>query len=352
MSSSEEKIAKDYLWGLAIILLVAIGSIILISWVVDPLGILREERGFPKLCADGIKTTSDRTSIPLLPLKTNFSQAIIGTSRIKRGFTEEAFGKNALKKTVNLGINGLTMEELYQLSEPLIQSSQLDILWIGLDFGMFGRPKPAKIKVFEKSQTSYNRPLSYLAGALSFEAWRETIFVFKRFHSCGVPIRDYQGFMIRGQYWNKRNNAWNEKSTISDSVKLVEKRLFYKFSTGQPASYQHHLSLLEQLIKKALGHSVQLHVFINPSPPRYFDVLAQAGKLDDYRQWKLDIEALIKNAPPIAMPPKFLDFSGWYAQKNLMPSGCHENFAPPCPFYDFTHYRPHIGMQIVKEFQK
>ncbi|WP_461518970.1 hypothetical protein [Porticoccus sp.] len=355
MFSSEEQAAKNYLWVLAVILLFTFSSMVLISWVIDPFGVLRKDRGFPELCAEGIKTTDDRTSIPLLPLKTQFSEAIIGNSRIKRGFTRESFEGNALKKTANLGISSLTMEELYQLSAPLIQSKQLDTIWIGLDFGMFGKRNPDAMKVYETSQTSYDRLSSYLSGALSFKAWRETTFVIRRFHNCRSPVRDYQGFIISGKYWHKRNNAWNEKTTGSDSVELTRRRLLKEFSetdNEQASRYQYHLTLLEELLKKAGNNSVQLNLFINPSHPDYFDILDKAGKLNNYRQWKLDIETVIQNAPRTAMGPRFMDFSGWYVHKDFMPLGCRDNFAPPCPFSDFTHYRPQIGMQILREFQK
>ncbi len=355
MSSSNEKAARSYLWSLAIILFLAFGLIMLLSWIVDPLGVLRDDRGFPTLCADGIKTTDDRASIPLLPLKTDFNQAIIGTSRIKRGFTHRAFEKNALGKTANLGINGLNLNELHRLSMPLIRSEQLDTLWAGLDFRMFIMLKPAKMEVYEISHESNNRWQSYLVGTLSFTALRETNYVLRHFHNCRTPIRDYRGFIIKGKYWNKRNKALNRKQNQPDYMERRGRKLFDRFSSidaTQPARYQYHLALLEQLMKEAADHSVQLHLFINPSPPWYFDILERAGKLDEYRQWQLDIQALIQNAHHTAIPPKFRDFSDWYAHEDSMPPGCHDSFAPPCPFYDFIHYRPQVGTQIVKEFQE
>jgi hypothetical protein len=355
MSSSKEKVAGTYLWGLAITLIVALGSVILLSWIVDPLGILREDRGLSMLCADGIKTNNDRASIPLLPLKADFSQAIIGTSRIKRGFTQRAFEKSSLGKAVNLGINSLNLNELHRLSMPLIRSERLDTLWAGLDFGMFSMLKPAKMELYEISPESNNRWQSYLASTLSFTAWRETTHVLLRFHNCRTPIRDYSGFIIKGRYWNKRDKDWNQKQNRpGPAVEQQGRRLlanFSKIDTTQPARYQYHLTLLEQLIKEASDHSVQLHLFINPSPSGYFDTLERAGKMDEYRQWQLDIQALIQNAHHKAMPPKFRDFSDWYSHEDSMPPGCHDSFSPTCPFYDFTHYRPHIGQQIVKEFQ-
>lgn len=353
MSSSEERIAGTYLWGLAIILLSALGLMILLTWIVDPLGILREDRGFPMLCADGIKTNNDRASIPLLPLKTNFNQAIIGTSRIKRGFTQTAFEENTAGKTINLGIGGINLRELYRLSIPLIRSEQLDTLWVGLDYGMFNIPKLAKIDVYEKKHESYNRWQSYLVGTLSFAALREANHVLQHFHNCRTLIRDYRGFIIKGEFWNKINKAWNKKQNQPGSVKQQGRKLFDKFSkidATQSARYQYHLVLLEQLIKEAVGHSVQLHLFINPSPPDYFDILRRSGKLGEYRQWQMDLQTLIQKSGDTVMPPKFRDFSDWYAQKESMPSGCSDSFAPPCPFYDITHYRPYIGEQILKEF--
>lgn len=354
MSSSEEKIACAYLWGLAIIPLSALGLIILLTWVVDPLGILRDDRGFPTLCADGIKTTGDRTSIPLLPLKTDFNQAIIGTSRIKRGFTQAAFEENTPGKTINLGIGGISLKELYRLSMPLIRSEQLDTLWVGLDYGMFNIPMPAKMVIYEKKHGINNQWWSYLAGALSFTAWRETAYVLWRTKNCRTPIRDYSGFIIKGEHWNKRDNARNQKQNQPGSLEWQERRLFKKFSkidTTQPRRYQHRLALLEKLIKEAADHSVQLNLFINPSPPGYFDILERAGKLDEYQQLQIELQRLTQKFSHTAIPPKFLDFSDWYTREDSRPLGCSDSFAPPCPFYDLTHYRPYVGQQILKAFQ-
>jgi hypothetical protein len=354
MSSSEEKIAGTYLWGLAIILLSALGLMILLTWVIDPLGILREDRGFPMLCADGIKTNNDRASIPLLPLKTDFDQVIIGTSRIKRGFTQTAFEENTPGKTINLGIGGISLSELYRLSMPLIRSERMGTLWVGLDYGMFNIPKPAKMDIYEKKYESNNQWQSYLVGALSFTALRETNHVLRHFHNCRTLIRDYRGFIIKGEFWNKINKIWNKKQNQPGSVKQQGRKLFDKFSnidTTQPLHYQHRLALLERLIKEAVNHSVQLNLFINPSPPGYFDILERAGKLDEYQQWQIDLQLLTQKSSHTAIPPKFRDFSDWYTQEGSMPLGCSDSFAPPCPFYDFTHYRPYVGQQILKAFQ-
>jgi hypothetical protein len=347
MSSSEEKIAGAYLWGLAIILLSAFGLMVLITWVVDPLGILREDRGFPMLCADGIKTTNDRASIPLLPLKTDFNQAIIGTSRIKYGFIYETLHERPTSKAINLGINGLHIRELHQLLIPLIKSKKLDVLLVGLDFGMFASPKPSLTKIQKMSGYSNNHWWSYRIGTISFQAWHESIDILKRTQSCLQSIRDYGGFVIDIDSWDKKRS--NHKSIQRQELRLLKRYL--PAEHFQPGPYQHYLNLLKQLIEEAANHSIQLHLFINPSHPRFFEILQRTNNLDKYRQWELDLQELIQRSESKKAPLKFRNFSGLYPHIESMPLGCHDSFGPSCPFYDLVHYRPYVGQQILKAFQ-
>lgn len=348
MSSSEEKIAGAYLWGLATTLLFALGLTILLTWIVDPLGILREDRGFPMLCADGIKTNNDRASIPLLALKTDFDQAIIGNSRIKLGFIPETFQESTTGKVINLGIAGLLLPEAHQLLIPLIRSEKLDVLSVGLDFGMFASTQSRHTKIQKLIGYSNTRWQSYRVGMLSFPAWRETVNILKRTHSCLKPTRNYSGFNID-------KDSWHLKVRGSKSIQRQEQGILKRYSQAehfQPEFYQRDLNLLKQLIEESTKHSVQLRLFINPSHPRLFELLQQTNRLDEYRLWERDLQILIKGAQNTTVPPQFWNFSNWYSRPDFMPLGCYDSFSSPCPFLDLVHYRPQVGAQIMRALQE
>jgi hypothetical protein len=348
MSSSEEKIAGAYLWGLTITLASALGLVILLTWIVDPLGILRDDRGFPMFCADGIKTTNDRASVPLLPIKTDFNQVIIGSSRIKHGFTPETFQIGNDGKAINLGIAGLHITEAYRLLIPLIKFEKLEVLSIGLDFGMFATARSRRTKIKQRNNDSSTLWQSYRIGMLSFIAWRETIHVLKRNHSCLKPIRNYNGF-------NTDKGSRHHKERRPKDTKRQELRILKRYSQTkyfQPESYQFNLNLLKQLIDESAKHSVQIRLFINPSHPRRFELLQQTNHLDKYRQWERDLQTIIQGAQNTTLPPQFWNFSNWHSRSDFMPLGCYDNFSPPCPFFDLTHYRPQVGAQIMKALQE
>ncbi len=318
---------------------------LLVVWVQDPLGILRERRLFPGICESGIKVTFDRASIPALMGRVEAQEYFTGTSRIYRGFVASNLQPLASASTVvNAGLSGQLIEEAAQLLAPLYGRGTDKQLWIGLDFGMFLSSTPLRMDSFD---ALLDGPLStwqiYWHGLFSESAARGALNIGMTGHLCGQLFRDAHGFIANESVLTLGRYA--ETPTLVD---FYIARAFIQAKAAGWENYEHRMRIFERMLEGGVSAGHRIRLFINPSPPRFFKALEKAGVAEQYVRWADRVAAVADRVGAGSSRVQFHDFTSWYSDPE---SGlCRVDASDQCPFSDLTHYYPSVGQRIKASF--
>ncbi|CAA0109814.1 Uncharacterised protein [BD1-7 clade bacterium] len=340
MSSSNQSItSKRYF--LAVVFLSLCGTLILLfsAWIIDPLGILQEHRGFPSLCANGVKVDPDDSVSRLLPLTTeSVVDVIIGTSRIKKGITQEAWRSVVSKSGTNLFLSKATIGDLHNILLPLIRRKNPSRIWIGINYGMFVTPTTSRIHSLPAYEQQ-NRYSIYRHGVFSTQAMNAATKVLLSGVGCNRIERDSSGFVTREV---KRHTT---EADIARHAVLSE-QLFSSNEFHNGERYQDSLERFSEILETANINGVSMNIFINPSHPKYLHALNNAGHSEKYIHWKNSISNTVNALNQNGLDVQFIDFTHMIEEENIT---C-DPFSL-CPFYDLIHFHPSIGKRMLSQFK-
>ncbi len=329
----------------ALACLVAASAVFLVTAVTDPLGVLSEQRLCAGACTRGIKTTNDRVAIPLLVRTREAQTYLFGTSRVRRGFAGSGWQRDSEKGGVmNASVSGQLIEETAVLIESVAMRAKASEFWIGLDFGMFLNASPI---LPVSTAAPHLHPLSdaqvYWHGVFAPDAVRALVNGLFSGRFCHRAYRDEYGFMADGVEASEQHYVDTPKSA---DQQLVDRFLLAK--TLGNTTFGQRMRAFERMLRTGTIAGHRFHIFISPSPPRYFQALELAGVQEEYRRWSEQIRHLIKSMDAPEKQLRFHDFTGWYQDPEAGP--CRSGAEAECPFYELTHYRPLVGERIRASF--
>ncbi|CAA0105071.1 Uncharacterised protein [BD1-7 clade bacterium] len=339
MSSSNQSItSKRYF--LAVVFLSLCGTLILLfsAWIIDPLGILQEHRGFPSLCANGVKVDPDDSVSRLLPLTTEFvDDVIIGTSKIKEGITQKIWQSLMSTQSINLYMSGASVNDVHSILIPLMKNKNPHRIWLGLDYGMFVSPTKKR----SHSTPSYSQQSEYIVykhGIFSTKAMNATAKILFSGKTCNSIIRNSAGFLI-----NEPERHISD--TDLDQQALAYERLFVSDKFHNREYYQISIDQFSEILETANRTNISINIFINPSHSKYLDALDKAGHAENYIHWKQSISEIVNELSKDGLKLKLIDFTDMIERESLP---CDP--LTSCPFYDITHFHPSIGRRMLSKF--
>lgn len=318
---------------------------LILTYLVDPFGLLSSGQPTPfRLCSKGSKTrANNRDFIPLLIQKHQPNTVVMGSSRVRRGFSSSQLPPQA----VNVSLRGLTLPEASIILLRAAENPRLKTVWLGLDYGMFFHDNAQTEKIQSLMAAAEHPWTAFRYGLLQPSAIRAAFSVLLGGESCSVAYRNEQGFENPGVASYPILNQQDLKQRKAALANFYRQSASVGDTTLQ-ARYQQRMAMFSGLVDRFATQKIQLNLFVNPSHPAYYEALDDVGLTSQYREWIADLEMMTANADPELLT--FIDFSDRYRDPSQLPAECTPRLTIDCPFFDLTHYRRFVGHEIVAAF--
>jgi len=302
-----------------------------LTWAIDPLSLLRQYGG-GRLCAPGIKSPAPREAKLAAAIARQPRDVLIGSSRVKFGFSPADAQRLLGGRAFNLGFNNASPAQERRALAALVERAPIGRVWLAAEFGtvtdQFWEDRPIR------PPSRLDMPLfAWREGLVSPVALQASVATLIRPALCETPPFDEDGFFTgpTGGIAGGGQRVVERMEGGPDHADSLDERRY-------PARMQ-ELRLTAELLQKS---GVRLVLFLSPMSETYRRAITRSGRSDLYRRWREDVRsvALETGAELIeADTDAFLE---------TIPARC-----PPgatreqCLFYDPVHFRTEVGAAIL-----
>jgi hypothetical protein len=335
MSSSEPAAAASrFLRTLCLALAALAGAILLLTWAVDPTGLIQAS-GLPgTMCRPGIRTQDERFVKPRLLSVLAPEEVILGSSRAANGFRADAFPGG---QVVNLGFKAQSLEELDALARHAAGRASVRRLWIGLDFGAFIQRESRHEPLGFPDPRLGARASAVRSGLFDQRALKSTILWTLSPGSCLAPPVTPAGFQADDSPPAPQSAAYNAL------LRTLTIRLW-----TQPAAERERLHALRRdRLDRLLGHLARrdkaMVLYLSPMAPGFRRIVAELGLAGEYGRWRADMRRLAERHGAVLVESDTASFLAAVPVAHCPGLGRID-----CLFMDVGHFRPETGAAIVR----
>lgn len=330
MSSSEaqptpRRFLAGLIAGLAGTLALLAGAML----VVDPLGATDGNA----LCRAGAKNIYSSDFKALIASRMRPRTVVLGTSRLKLGFGEEALALLGPSPAVNLGVDAALPADFDSLSGEALAGGRLERAFIGIDFNtvhqwgavpLMDPIAKARFPWLERWRRAF----------LGYEAFRALPSALRgcrpAFHGDGAPVLNASGGIAA-----EHGNYLESRSDIARGLRANE-RPGAETTTAR-------LGQLQTLVADLRKRGVTVVVFSAPYQEGLLTVYDELGMRGRFERFHADVAQLARKERVA-----FVDLHS--------PAGVAALALPACPgggiachYLDLTHYSPLVGERIAAQ---
>lgn len=335
MSSSEAKAAASrFLKTLWLALAALAAAILLLTWAVDPTGLIQASGVPGTLCRPGIRTEDERFVKPQLLRVRQPEEIILGSSRAANGFRPAAF---AGRNVANLGFKAQSLDEIDALARYAANRGSVRRLWIGLDFGAFMERENRREPLAFPSAGLGPRLAALRYGLFDQRALKSTVLWTLSPGSCRAPPVDPAGFQVDDSPPAPQSAAYN------DLLRTLTIRLWTQPAAERDRLYAVRRGRFGRLLGHLAARDKAVILYLSPMTPGFRRVVAKMGLADDYRRWRADMRLLAERHGAVLVEsdtPEFL--------AAIPVDHCPALGRTDCLFMDIGHFRPETGAAIVR----
>ncbi len=334
MSSSDPRAASPgrFLTAFAAAAAVAALLVLLLTWTVDPTGMLRNARLSPGLCAGGLLTADDRYAKPLLAASHRRSEILVGSSRVAFGFDPAAFGD---RQVVNLGFTGADFTGVEAMVRHAAARGSVRRVWVGLDFGSFVQPDGWQEAPRAPDPAAGELAIALRHGLFSRRAAAEALRSLIQVRPCLRPPLSDDGFRTHERHVAPARVNPEARQAMIDAWSIPRPL--------QTRLLDEHLARFDALLRDMRGQRIEMILFLSPISPDYRSLVAQTGLTPLYARWRDALRTMAGRHGARLIEsdsPTFLDA--------VVSPPCPVEPRDSCLFEDLTHYRPMVARSIVQ----
>lgn len=332
---------NKYLNNLLISTLLSTLLIVIINFIIDPIGIfnkinitnlnddkyyIREHEGFFKA---------------QLAINTRPSTIILGTSRAEFGINPVIFNKifDHNVNAINLATSYQSYEESFLLAIAANRNGSLKEILFGLDYFVSGNQsfKPPGRGVENYAPEA---KIAYLASLSTFNNSIKTIYK----SSKNVPrCTEYDSFNISNGH---RCFPTVKKSTAELFFENEQAYAYYIYKKNSLSSFD--LEYYKRLLEYGYANHINIELFISPAHARQWVLLYHCGLWDDWQNWKKELVSINESVAYSynAKPFNIWDFSGFnnITTETVPAQGSNELMKW---YYESSHYKYITGDLII-----
>ncbi|MFQ3248881.1 MAG: hypothetical protein ACI9O6_000685 [Glaciecola sp.] len=265
----------------------------------------------------------------------DYDVLIVGNSRVEMGLDPESpYFEN--QNVYNVGVPGLSVPAQIAYANNVIESNNIETVYIGVDFVDFISQERPNFRDFKFVPDKKN---DYLSATFSLDALNAslmTIFNQKKYSS----TRTFKGFNPANDYTPILKSEGQEVLTsqkLGSLAKQIEGKRFYQQEMNE--SEQSPVNILEKNVTKWKKSGKAIVIFINPYQDLYYDALAKSGLSDDFKTWRSIVKNIATNTDST-----FYDFTNLGMSHSNLLNG-EEELAY---FWEPAHYKKELGEKMLK----
>ncbi|MCU7937908.1 MAG: hypothetical protein KZQ64_04405 [gamma proteobacterium symbiont of Bathyaustriella thionipta] len=330
-------------------------GVVILNLIADPLDIYRVVKvdGF-----NSYKTTYGsytRLAKPVQIERNQYQRIALGSSRTEIGIP--AYGTAWDEKGesgFNAALNGATIDTLAAMLYHSTQVAPVKSVVISTDFFMFNgysKQKYSYPELLYKSDDWLDGLVRYLDGSML------TLFSSSITKASIRTLRKQKEMDNKYHEWGQQNN----QREIKKNAALGYQARFKHFENGsvrnswtpcrdnrfryEDAHGHNTLRVLEEMLRWAASHDVEVHLFISPVHARLLETLDANGFWLSFEQWKRDLTLLVEQINKEAGAKiELWDFTGYnrYTTESLPTDSSYMKW-----YLDSSHYTDTVGKIIL-----
>ncbi|WP_412971474.1 hypothetical protein [Glaciecola sp. MF2-115] len=265
----------------------------------------------------------------------NYDVLIVGNSRVEMGLNPDSpYFKD--KHVYNAGVPGLSMPAQIAYAKNLVNSNNIETLYVGVDFVDFISRELPNLEDFKFESNKYD---DYLSATFSLDALKASLMtIFNQ--SQYASTRTYKGFNPAKDYIA---TLQSEGQAVLTSQKLralftkIEGTRFHKQELM--TNVQSPINVLEKNVNDWVKNGKRVVIFINPYQDLYYDALAKSGLANDFEIWRSAIKKVANNTDSA-----FYDFT----DLGMLHSNMFNEENELKYFWEPAHYKKGLGDKMLE----
>jgi hypothetical protein len=342
--------------------------IILLNYLADPYGIFNSFR-----IENLNKYKPDAKEYLRLskPYHINYREPeilLLGTSKVARGLPCNLFD-SAEKKCYNAGLPGATPHEIYRsLQQQLITNSNLETVYLGLDYEYFILPE-RDAPQYKDNRFSYKPNFTYnsaypkqfitdqLTALTSLQTTRSSL------KTININIKNHNAndfellFLSPDGSWRldiSTHRALAKKRQERSYRNIYRTMVSHIFSAKGVASKmtKENMIWLKKMIEISHDYGIELHLFFNTNHSLFWYLTNKTQHWEKRAHWKHKIVNLNNNIAKNKGRKTFriTDFRVINDYNTIFPSP--QNHFENSPWFDdILHYTPRVGKLMAEDLQ-
>lgn len=338
MSSSDDQIAgRRFLVAFSVAAIGLAAAALILSWAVDPTGLLRSVGSGGGGCQPGIVTSDERYVKPLLARMYQPDEIIVGSSRVGLGFAPNVFHGRSV---ANLAVSSASLREVDELARSAAAEPSLRRAWLGLDFGAFAEQEPVRVPLVFPAEGQGRGSTALRFALFDPRALKATASLLLSPGSCGNPAMTALGF--------RREEAGMPapQPGLEARARMAIIRSWTLPEDQRAQLYAGRLARLDALLAHLRARNVTTILYLSPTSPAYRAMVAESGLVPLYRRWRSDVAGLARRNGARLIPSDTREFL-----MSVPALGCESESHEACLFVDFVHFRPVVGAAIVRAWE-
>lgn len=340
--------------GLAV--LMAVACIALNVWA-DPFAVWRRYKSPTEITfAPELGQAADpRLFRPVWYGAGNFDGLLVGSSRVREGFSGSDFAADKAKATTvfNAAFDGAGLYENARHLEDLIAVRAPKVVYLALDFWQFDanrRPVSSfseqRLRIDRSGRKNWLRPLVSLqetAFSLSVlqRSFRRIVAVPSR-DPCATSVFSPDGYQLRGVYGCLLTSGLASEEALFMRTLASFESQFAGFRYGSPREDLAHP--LRRIITAASRAGSRLVVFTTPVHALHLELVRRSGLADRHRQWLEDVAIVLGESA--AGSRELWSFTGSHAI--AMEAVPREPGQRMTHYFESSHFTPKVGALIAR----